>query len=180
MTRRTIASAILTIVLPIGLTIVLPIGMGAALSVPIPRTVMALAVPPAVGGAASAQQGATAPRGDTFNGRLSPLPVTPLTAPTTTGSGSFTAVMQGNKLTVTGTFEGMNSPATEASVRRAPKGLRGPVVWTLNVTKGTRGTLDGTLTLTAVQVEDLRKGWYYIQIQTPANPDGQLRGWILK
>ncbi len=163
------------------LTIVLPIGMGAALSGPIPRNAMALAAePPAVGGAASAQNVANAQGGETFKGRLSPLPITPLTAATTTGSGAFTAVMQGNKLMVTGTFEGMNSPGTAAYVRRAPKGLRGPVVWDLNVTKATRGTLDGTLTLTAAQVEELRKGWYYIQIHTSANPDGQLRGWILK
>lgn len=163
------------------LRIVLPIGMGAALSGPIPRNVTALAAAPAVvGGAVSAQNVANAPRGETFTGRLSPLPITPVTAATTTGSGTFTAVMQGNKLTITGTFEGMNSPGMTAYVRRAPKGLRGPVVWDLNVTKATRGTLDGTLTLTAIQVEELRKGWYYVQIHTPANPDGQLRGWILK
>ncbi len=170
---RTMTSAILTIVLPIG--------MGAALSGAIPGNVMALAAPPtAVGGAVSSQNVANAQPGETFNGRLSPLPITPLTAATTAGSGSFTAVIQGNKLTVTGTFEGMNSPGMAAYVRRAPKGLRGPVVWNLNVTKAAHGTLDGTLTLTAVQVEELRKGWYYIQIHTPANPDGQLRGWILK
>jgi hypothetical protein len=116
----------------------------------------------------------------TFKGRLSPLPINPVTAPLTTGVGSLIATLDGTNLAISGTFEGMNSPATTAKVRRAPKGLRGPAVWDLTVTRATHGTFTGTFALTATQAEDVMKSWYYVQIATEQNPDGQLRGWILK
>jgi hypothetical protein len=65
-------------------------------------------------------------------------------------------------------------------VHRAPRGLRGPNVFDLTVTKATSGTVEGTVTLTNAQVEELRRGWYYVQIHTEKNADGQLRGWLLK
>jgi hypothetical protein len=127
---------------------------------------------------------ARAQRGEAFKGRLSTVPVDATTAPTTTGSGSLVALLadnrDGNKLTINGKFEGMNSPATVAHVHRAPRGLRGPSVFDLVVTKATGGIVEGNLTLTAAQVEELKKGWYYVQIHTEKNPEGQLRGWLLK
>jgi len=123
---------------------------------------------------------ASAQRGETFKGRLSTVPVDATTAPTTTGSGSLVALLDGSKLTINGKFEGMNSPATVAHVHRAPRGLRGPNVFDLVVTKATGGIVEGSLTLTAAQVEELKKGWYYVQVHTEKNPEGQLRGWLLK
>ena len=38
----------------------------------------------------------------------------------------------------------------------------------------------GALKLTNAQVEALKSGWYYVQIHTEVNPDGHLRGWLLK
>ena len=122
----------------------------------------------------------SAQSGETFKGRFASVPVTPVTRPTTTGSGTVTAVLAGNTLTVSGTFDGMNSPATVAHLHRAPKGLRGPNLFDLIVTRATSGTVEGRLTLTAVQIEELKKGWYYVQIHTAQNPEGQLRGWLLK
>lgn len=123
---------------------------------------------------------ASAQSGETFKGRLSTVPVNAVTRPTTTGSGTLTAVLAGNTLTINGKFDGMNSPATVAHLHRAPKGLRGPNVFDLIVTKATSGTVEGSLTLTAGQVEELKQGWYYVQIHTAQNPEGQLRGWLLK
>lgn len=113
-----------------------------------------------------------------FSGRLSPVPVTAATAPTTLGRGTVTATLDGNVLTIDGSFEGMNSPATIAHIHRALKGLRGPAVHELTATKSSEGTVRGRLRLTAEQIEDLKKGWYYVQIHTERNPEGHLRGWL--
>jgi hypothetical protein len=114
-----------------------------------------------------------------FTARLTPVPVDTVTVRTIVGLGAATAVLDGTTLTVTGKFE-MNSAATIAHLHRAPRGLRGPNVFDLTVTKADSGTVEGTLKLTATQVEDLEKGWYYLQIHSQQQPDGQLRGWLLK
>jgi CHRD domain-containing protein len=126
------------------------------------------------------QSEADAQRREVFEARLTAVPVDTVTVRTTTGSGSVTAVLEGNTLTLAGKFDGMNSPATAAHVHRARKGLRGPNVFDLTVTKATSGTIEGTLRLTPTQVEELAKGGYYVQIHTEKNSDGHLRGWLLK
>lgn len=117
---------------------------------------------------------------ETYRGRLSAVPIDFATAPTTTGAGSVTATLSGTTLTIAGTFDGLNSAATTAHLHRAPKGLRGPRVFDLAVTKATKGTIDGRLTLTAAQMQDLRQGWYFVQIHTEKNPDGHLRAWLAR
>ncbi len=42
------------------------------------------------------------------------------------------------------------------------------------------GSITGTLSLTAEQVESLRKGKLYIQIHSEKAPDGNLWGWLLR
>ena len=117
---------------------------------------------------------------DSFRGRLSAVPIDFVSAPTTRGVGAFTARLEGDALTITGTFERMNSPATVAHVHRAPKGLRGPSVFPLTVTQDTDGLIEGTLSLTATDVEDLKGSRFYVQVHSTVNPDGHLRGWILE
>ena len=123
---------------------------------------------------AAGEQGAVS-----FRGRLSAVPIDFVTAPTTRGVGAFTARLEGDTLIIAGKFERMNAPATVAHVHRAPKGLRGPSVFTLTVTADTTGLIEGTLSLTAADVEDLRDGRFYVQIHSEAHPSGHLRGWIL-
>ena len=130
----------------------------------------ALLVPAATG----AQQG------EAFRGTFARMPFGAAQAATMIGSGSFTAVLDGSTLKLTGKFEGLGSPATMAHVHRAYKGMRGPTVFDLTVTKAASGTFEGTLTLTPAQVDELKKGWLYVQLHTEKNPEGQLRGWILK
>ena len=117
---------------------------------------------------------------EVFTARLTAVPVDTVTVRSTTGSGTVSAILQGSTLTLTGKFDDMNSPATVARVHRAPKGLRGPSVFDLTITKATSGSIEGTLKLTPAQVEELARGWYYVQVHTQLNPDGQLRGWLLK
>jgi hypothetical protein len=115
----------------------------------------------------------------TFKARLSPVPVESANASRITGTGTVTATLDGSKLTIDGTFEGMKSPATIAQVHMGQRGVRGPIEFDLQIDKASNGRIHGTITLTKVQIDTLRKGWYYIQIHAEQAPDGNLWGWLL-
>ena len=115
----------------------------------------------------------------TFVARLSPVPITVAMQNVVAGRGSAKAVLTGTKLTVEGTFEGLRSPATVARIHLAPRAMRGPAVLELTVSKGTNGTISGSLDLTPRQVEALEKSSLYIQLHSEKAPDGNLWGWLL-
>ena len=119
----------------------------------------------------------------TFKARLSPVPIDIAMQANVAGAGSITGVLAGSKLTLNGTFEGLRGPATTAQLHKSPtRGMRGPVVADLTVAKGaepTAGTIAGTLDLTALQVTDLEKGRFYVQLHSEKAPDGNLWGWLL-
>ena len=119
----------------------------------------------------------------TFKARLSPVPIDISMQATIAGSGSVVATLTGNKLAITGTFDGLRSPATIAQVHKGPvKGVRGPVVFDLTVAKGaepTAGTLSGSVELTALQIADLEKARLYVQLHSEKAPDGNLWGWLV-
>ena len=121
----------------------------------------------------------SAQRGQAFKARLSPAPVDATNQAATTGVGAVTAVLTDTKLSVTGTFSGLQGPATIAQVHIGPRGISGPAALDLTVTKATSGTVQGELTLTAAQVDHLKRGRLYIQIHSEKAPDGNLRGWLL-
>lgn len=116
--------------------------------------------------------------GKTYRTRLSPVPMDLAMAATIAGSGSVTAVLNGSKLTVTGTFDGLKSPATIVQLHKAQRGVRGPAILDLKATSGTSGTISGTLDLTASQVQDLQNGRLYVQLHSEKAPDGNLWGWL--
>jgi hypothetical protein len=122
----------------------------------------------------------TAAEPEIFTARLTSLPVDATTVASMRGSGAVTARLDGATLTITGEFADLNTPVMAAHVHRGVPGVRGPVAFDLTVTNGTRGTISGALTLTPTQAADMRRGWYYVQIHTKGNPDGQIRGWLLK
>ena len=121
----------------------------------------------------------TPPPATSFRARLSPVPVETTNASRITGSGSVTATLEGAKLTISGTFQGMKSPATIAQVHMGQRGVRGPVEFDLQIDKSPGGNISGTITLTKIQIDTLRRGWYYIQIHAEQAPDGNLWGWLL-
>jgi hypothetical protein len=115
-----------------------------------------------------------------FKVRLSPVAMDATMRATIAGSGSATATLLGTKLTITGSFEGLKSPATIAQIHRGvATGVRGPALFDLTASKGTSGMVSGSVDLTAEQVESLRKGRLYIQIHSEKAPDGNLWGWLL-
>ena len=132
-------------------------------------------------GAARGQLGAP------FSGSLEPI----ADDDGTTGTGFLYSVLdyypEGPKLMVNGTFDGMNSPATVAHLHRATKGpdeadgpTPGPKVFDLDISAGTDGTLNGSFWITEEQAEELRQGWYYVQVHSASNPAGALRGWLMQ
>jgi len=133
-------------------------------------TILAVAVA-SMGSHASAQTG-------TYKARLSPTPVANTTSGIT-GSGTATATLSGRSLTVRGSFEGMQSPATIAQIHLGPRGVRGPVMFDLTATRASSGTVTGTFTLTPEQAEGFKLGRFYIQIHSQQAPDGNLWGWLL-
>lgn len=115
-----------------------------------------------------------------FKARLSPVAMDGTMRATVAGSGSVSARLTDSRLVVTGSFEGLLSPATIAQVRRSPvTGVRGPAVFDLTVTKAASGTISGSFDVTPVQMEDLRKGRLYVQLHSEKAPDGNLWGWLL-
>lgn len=123
---------------------------------------------------------AIAQSGDTFKARLSTVPVDATMLPTVTGRGSLKAVLTGNKLTISGTFEGLRSSTMRASIHIGPqKGIRGLAVHDLDVSKDKAGSVNGSVDLTASEVEDLKSGRLYVQIDSERAPEGNLWGWVL-
>lgn len=116
---------------------------------------------------------------EAFRTRLSPVPIDVTMQQRVAGSGSVTATLQGNRLAVRGTFEGMRSPATVAHLHRAPRGIPGPPIFDLTVTRAVNGSVSGSLDLDAAQLDDLRNGLVYVQIHSEGAPEGNLRGWLL-
>lgn len=123
----------------------------------------------------------TAQSGETYKARLSALPADAKTRADLAGSGSASAVLNGVKLTITGSFDGLRAAATTASLHSAvAAGVRGPVIGDLTISKAVSGTITGSIELTPDQLTSLRKGGLYVQIYSEKAPDGVLWGWFLR
>jgi len=123
--------------------------------------------------------GAQAP--ERFKVRLTTVPMDGGMRITVAGNGSATATLAGAKLTVAGSFDGLKSPATTAKLNGGvARGVRGNPIADLTVTKATKGSITGSVDLTAEQVKGLRDGHLYIEVASEKAPEGNLWGWILK
>tara|TARA_B110000444_G_C18719546_1_gene537756 strand:- start:187 stop:519 length:333 start_codon:yes stop_codon:yes gene_type:complete len=106
------------------------------------------------------------------------MPTTPQTVTTITGEGEVILTLEGNTLSVSGNFAGMNSAATMAHVHNGPPAQPGPVVHQLEVSKMPSGEISAVLQLTDEQLTALHNNALYIQVHSETNPPGELRGWI--
>lgn len=123
----------------------------------------------------------TGQNAETYKTRLSPIAATGRTRADVSGIGTASAVLVGGKLTVTGSFEGLRTPASAARLHNGvATGARGPAIHDLTISKAVSGTIRGSVDLTAPEVESLRQGKLYIQIYSEKPPDGTLWGWLLK
>lgn len=124
--------------------------------------------------------GTVATAADNFRARLSPVPIDSSTRAQTTGLGTATAVLDGNKLTISGEFRGLAGSATKAELKSGvAKGVRGPSFAQITVPGETAGTFKVEVTLTPAQVENLHAGRVYIELASTSAPDGNLWGWLL-
>ena len=115
-----------------------------------------------------------------FSARLSRAAIDAAELSKVAGGGSVRAELQGMTLTIDGKYSGLLSRATRAHLDRgAEKGLRGRAMFDLTLTPGTEGAISGTVTLTKSQIEDLRLGRFYVQVDSESAPDGNLWGWVL-
>ncbi|WPB76264.1 CHRD domain-containing protein [Archangium violaceum] len=110
--------------------------------------------------------------------------VPPTAAPATT-MGIATATLDGNTLTVTGTFTGLQSNLQVASgtesaahVHQGAQGTNGPVVLDLTITTSDQrnGSYTGTKNLSNDEQESFKGGLFYINVHTTGNPNGEIRG----
>jgi hypothetical protein len=120
-----------------------------------------------------------AANGETYKTRLSVVPLDVGMQATVAGQGSVTATLAGNKLTVSGTAEGLRSPATVAHIHRGAPGIPGPAILDLTITNTTTPTISGTVDLSPQMVQDLKNGQLYVQLSSERAPDGNLRGWLM-
>lgn len=118
--------------------------------------------------------------GTTFKGRLSKVPVDAKMVPIIVGTGTATAQLAGTRVIVSGTFEGMLTPAITARLYESKvRGTRGKAVGELTVTKAANGSISGAVDLSPSQVDSLKAGKLYIQIDSEKGPEGHLWGWLL-
>ena len=118
---------------------------------------------------------------ETFKARLSAMPADARTRASLAGSGSVSAALTGTKLAINGSFAGLLSEATTASLHSSVgAGVRGPAIGDLTISKATSGTVTGSIELTPQQLGSLRKGGLYLEIHSEKAPDGVLWGWLLK
>jgi CHRD domain len=115
-----------------------------------------------------------------YRARLSVVPIDVAMQSTIAGSGSATAILKGNTLTINGTFSGLKTAATVARVHRGPRtGMRGVPIGDLTATAETSGAITGSIELTKEHIDDLAAGRLYIQLHSQKAPDGNLWGWLL-
>ena len=138
----------------------------------------ALLVAGTLGGPALSPSAQASAQADSFRARLSPLAVDGRTVRTITGVGEVRATLAGNRLTVTGSYRGLGSPAIAAHLHSGAPGETGPAAQPLVVGPSRTGNIGGTVELTDAQIAALRAQSLYIQIHSEGNPDGELRGWI--
>lgn len=118
---------------------------------------------------------------ETYKTRLSAIAATGKSRADVSGIGEASAVLTGAKLTVTGKFEGLKTPATAVRLHNGvATGARGPAIRDLTISKAASGTISGSVDLDAQELDSLRKGKLYVQIYSERPPDGTLWGWLLK
>ncbi|HZI09531.1 MAG TPA: CHRD domain-containing protein [Myxococcus sp.] len=102
---------------------------------------------------------------------------------TTSAEGNAKAELDGDALTVTGSFAGLSSDlqpvaGSPAHVHSAPRGQNGGIVFNLEVTStdSRSGTFRGSKTLSDAEKEAFENGDFYVNVHTTNFPSGELRG----
>lgn len=105
----------------------------------------------------------------------------------TSATGNLRATLEGDRLELSGTFEGLSSELLDvggspAHIHQAPPGENGPVIFNVQVTSTEpgRGTFGLSQRLTTEQQQVLLAGQFYFNIHTVNFPGGELRAQLLE
>lgn len=105
-----------------------------------------------------------------------PVPVT------TSGTGQATLTIndQTGAWSLSGNFSGLNATVSAAHVH-GPADVNGTagVIQGLTTTGGTSGTLSGSGTFSAQQVDQLKNQLFYVNVHTQAHTAGEIRGQLV-
>jgi hypothetical protein len=117
---------------------------------------------------------------ETYTLALDPVAYDNSTRDAIVGQGKLTATLDGNRLTVSGNFSGLSSPAT---LVKLGVGLDFGIPATdffgnLTASGGTSGTVSGSITLTPAQVDALKKWRLFVELYSVRGADGSLWGWF--
>lgn len=115
-----------------------------------------------------------------YDAQLDPAPFDATNRADVIGSiGNATATLDGNTLTLHGTFSNLKSPATTGSFRIGlAKGVPGDAIGSLTVEHAKQGAFSGTVKLTPAQLGALNRQSLYVRIDSEKSPDGNLQGWL--
>jgi hypothetical protein len=113
---------------------------------------------------------------------LGPTPINHATKVALTGEGAALATLTGDTLKISGAFQGLPGPASDAHIMMGEAiGIPGNPILDLTASKVANGSISGTFRLNKIQAAALRAGRLYIQINSQAGPapGGNLWGWLL-
>jgi hypothetical protein len=115
-----------------------------------------------------------------YQAYLSPMPHNDAMHANFSGKGSAIVTIDGDKMSLSGTFTGLASAATKAHVclSMAP-GIPGKPIFEFTVPAAVEGKVTATFKLDSAQVTALKTGKLYIQIDSEKAPTGNLWGWLL-
>ena len=115
-----------------------------------------------------------------YEAELDPTPFDATNRADVIGSiGDLTATLDGNMLTVKGTFSNFTSPATGGSFRIGlAKGVPGDAIGNLTVEHARQGAFSGTIKLSSAQLAALKREALYVRIDSEKSPDGNVQGWL--
>ena len=130
--------------------------------------------------AAALYAGYAAAQALAFETRFSTAPVDARSAPAMTGQGRVSVTLSGDRLVIEGTFDGLQRPASGAHLHLGSAiGVRGPAIHELEVTRATQGVVAASIRLSAREVDALRAGLIYVEIDGEATPEGNLWAWLV-
>ena len=121
----------------------------------------------------------TMPMGNTTNFGASLTATAEVPTNDSRGGGELTASLNNDTklLTWRVTYQGLSGPATAGHLHGpAMAGANAGVAVPFTITMS---PIEGSATLTASQVFDLRAGLWYANLHTAANPGGEIRGQVL-
>ena len=115
-----------------------------------------------------------------YEAQLDPAPFDATTrADVIESIGNLTATLDGNTLTVKGSFSNFTSPATGGSFRIGlAKGVPGDAIGNLTVEHARQGSFSGTIKLTSAQLAALKREALYVRIDSEKAPEGNVQGWL--